>query len=419
MSSTAMSAGPRPNHAVGSSPRLNDLEGYRGLAAVGIVVFHAFQFARGNASAGYAYPHTIAQAVLRNLDGLVSMFLILSGYLLYLPVARNFLRGAKAGVVKVFLLRRATRILPLYWSAVMLVWAYRNPTLPGDWRDLVEHLTFTQVFDSKRIFYTIGPAWSLSVEVFFYLFLAAGYTALNRLARHVSSTRDRRLLLLTLPALLTVVSLAWQGWALFVAHEPATRWAIWFNPVARADMFAVGMVIAVMHASRTSSVPLSRVLLYTLRIAALGLLAYGCAVRTDDPTRTSVFNLVSALAFGLLIASSVFDDPDHLWRRALAGPRLAWLGVTSYSLYLWHEPVLLFLDTHLHIDHAPHAFPLVAAILLAASLPVGWLSYRVIERPFGRLSLLVDSAGRRRDYYPPSTGPLETVPGPKPSALRP
>jgi len=69
--------------------RMNDLEGYRGLAALGIVVFHAYQFARGDAASSYAYPHTLAQSILRNLDGLVSMFLILSGYLLYLPVAAS------------------------------------------------------------------------------------------------------------------------------------------------------------------------------------------------------------------------------------------------------------------------------------------------------------------------------------------
>jgi len=307
-------------------------------------------------------------------------------------------------VVKVFLLRRAARILPLYWLAITLVWAYRNPSLPGDWRDLVEHLTFTQVFDSKRIFYTIGPAWSLSVEVFFYLYLALGYIVLNSLAGHITSPRGRRLLLLALPVLLSIASLSWQGWALFVTHQPATRWAIWFNPIARADMFAIGMFIAILHASRSSVFPLSRAVLIPLRVAAFGLLAYGCAIRTDDPTNTSAFNLLSVVAFGLLITSSVLDDPTHLWRRMLAGRRLAWLGLVSYSLYLWHEPVLLYLDTHLHLNHAQDAFPVIAVILLVASLPVAWLSYRVIERPLGRLRLLLDSTGQLRDYYPrPST----------------
>jgi peptidoglycan/LPS O-acetylase OafA/YrhL len=383
-----------------ASSRIRDLEGYRGVAAVGIVVFHAYQFARGDATSSYAYRGTIAEYVLRNLDGLVSMFLILSGYLMYLPVARKTMLGLSSGAVKVFLLRRAARILPLYWAAILIVWAYRNPSVPGDWRDLVEHLTFTQVFDSKRIFYTIGPAWSLSVEVYFYLFLAVVYAVLNRWSARHHSIRARYLALLAAPILLTVASLVWQGWALFVAHEPATRWSVWFNPLAKADMFAVGMLVAAFQVTRSSSASLNKAVLVGLRLSALALLSYGCAVRGDDAASTTLFHLLSTVAFGLLIASSVFAGPADLWRRMLSGPRLVWLGLVSYSLYLWHEPVLLYLDAHLHLSHAQAMFPLLALLLLAASIPMSWLSYRVLEYPAGRLRLLLDASGRRRDYYP-------------------
>lgn len=378
--------------------RMTDLEGYRGLAAVGIVVFHAYQFARGNASASYAYPHTVWQHILRNLDGLVSMFLILSGFLLYLPLAANVLAGRR-GVVRVFLLRRAARILPLYWVATAVVWSARNPAWPGDWRDLVEHLSFTQVFDSKRIFYTIGPAWSLSVEVWFYLFLALTYVGFNRVAGRVTNRRARIGLLLVPPVFLVAISLGWQCWAL-ATDQPATRWAVWFNPVARADMVGVGMLVAVLFTLRTSRTPMTRVVLIPLRLAALGLLVVGCAIRTDAADRSVAFNLLSTVAFGLLIASSVFDDARHAWRRVLAGPRLAWLGLVSYSLYLWHEPVLLWLDDNIGLNHAQRFFPLTALILVAASLPVAWLSFRIIERPLGRLRLLLDDSGRQRNYYP-------------------
>jgi peptidoglycan/LPS O-acetylase OafA/YrhL len=379
--------------------RMNDLEGYRGLAAVGIVIFHAYQFARGNATSSYAYPHTIWQPLLRNLDGLVSMFLILSGFLLYLPLVSK-LRDGQRGPVRVFLLRRAARILPLYWLAILLVWASRNPSLPGDWRDLIEHLTFTQVFDSERMFYTIGPAWSLSVEIWFYLFLAAAYVAFNHLSQHLHSRRARLGVMLAPPALLLTASLCWQLWAVYGSHQPATRWAIWFNPIARADMMAAGMAIAVLYGMRTSAAPVTRRVLLPMRLLALAMLAYGCAIRTDATDTTTLFNLLSTGAFTLLIASSVLDHPQHRWRRILAGPRLAWLGLTSYSLYMWHEPVLLWLDQHLGLDHAQAAFPITALILLTTSVPIGWLSYRIIEQPLGRLRLLLDNHGQRRNYYP-------------------
>jgi peptidoglycan/LPS O-acetylase OafA/YrhL len=241
------------------------------------------------------------------------------------------------------------------------------------------------------------------VEVWFYLFLAAVYAVLNQVVCHTVSRRSRWTVLLAAPVLLTLASVAWQVWALFITHQPATRWAIWFNPIARGDMLAIGMFIALIHASRTSTVPTSRALLVPLRITALALLIYGCAIRTDDPINTAIFNLVSTIAFGLLIASSVFDDPTHLWRRALAGPRLAWIGLVSYSLYIWHEPVLLDLDTHLHLTHSQAAVPAIAILLLAASLPIAWLSHHAVEKPLGRLRLLLNSNGQRRDYYPAAT----------------
>lgn len=98
-----------------------------------------------------------------------------------LPYLRSAMAGEDAPAARAFLVRRAARVVPLYLVAVSLVWAFRNQDLPGDWVDLVEHLTFTQVFDNQRIFYTIGPAWSLAVEVQFYLVLAV----LGKLACHV------------------------------------------------------------------------------------------------------------------------------------------------------------------------------------------------------------------------------------------
>ena len=387
-----------PSTATGTvRRRIPSLEGYRGLAALGIVIFHAYQFNRGNTAGRYPYAGSAIDHVLRNLDGLVSLFFVLSGYLMYAPLCKATVDTAPREDVRVFLFRRAVRILPLYWIAVILVWAYRNPTLPGDWRDLVEHLTFLQVFDSKRIFYTIGPAWSLSVEVIFYLFIAALYLTFSRISWDRLDDRARLRRLYLAPLSLIVAGLAWNGWALFVAHEPATRWAIWFNPLAKASMFGCGMLVAVI-ARRTHPVT-SRGLLAALRLAALALLAIGCLVRTDEAVPANVFNQLATVAFALLIASSVLAPNTDRINRALTGAALARLALISYSLYLWHEPVLLWLDTHLHLNHDAAYFPLTAALLVTASLPLAQLSYQLIERPFNNLRTIMTAQGTRYDRY--------------------
>ncbi|PJI94944.1 acyltransferase family protein [Luteimicrobium subarcticum] len=380
--------------------RFEDLEGYRGIAAIGIVVFHAYQFCRAGTSSDYAYQGTWFYHVMLNLDGLVSLFLVLSAFLLFLPIARKVLTGVEPGSASVFTIRRALRILPLYWGATLLVWAYRNPTMPGDWRDLVEHLTFTQVFDNHRIFYTIGPAWSLSVEVWFYAFLALLLLAYNRFGAHTRTLRTRRVLVWAPVVVLGTASLAYQGWALatHVSHE---AYNVWFNPLAKGSVFVGGMVLALVMVHRDGR-QLTRPWLIGLRLGALALLVWGMAIRGDDAATSSYWQQLSTVAFVLLLASSVMAPTTALWRRALMRPWLLWAGLISYSVYLWHEPVLLFLDQHGRLSHAQSAFPFVALVLVLVSLPVGWLSYWVIEYPVGRLRMLRLPNGLKRSYYPSS-----------------
>jgi peptidoglycan/LPS O-acetylase OafA/YrhL len=174
----------RPN----STERYRELDGHRGLAVLGIVVYHAYQFSNVD---HYLYLGTAAYTVLYSLDAMVPWFFVLSAYLLFEPIARSVITGGQAISARGFLSRRAVRLLPVYYVAILVVWFLRQHSLPGDWRDLLEHLSFTQIFDHKRIFYTNGPAWSLSVAVYFYLILILLGVALPRLCRHSASPKPR------------------------------------------------------------------------------------------------------------------------------------------------------------------------------------------------------------------------------------
>ena len=400
-----MSRGTSPATPAG---RRLDLEGYRGIAALGVVVFHAYQFNRGDAGAHYAYEGSVAFPLLRNLDGLVNLFFVLSAYLLYAPLVRAVRAGERPQPVRVFLFRRAVRILPLYWAAILVVWAARNPRLPGDWRDLLEHLTGTQVFDSKRIFWTIGPAWSLAVEIYFYLALAGVYLAFRSPAASRLSPRAGRWALWLFPITLAAVGLAWKAAAL-LAGEPATRWSVWFNPLAKADVFAAGTLLALAAGGRDGR-PLRRGPLLAVRLAGCALIIAGGALRTDAPARATAFGLLSTAGFALLILSSILAPDSSWYRRALATRWLTWFGVISYSLYLWHEPVLLFLDGKLGLEHAPSHFLITAALLLATAIPVAVASNRLVEQPFNRLRRLIGSDGARLDPYADLLKPVTAEP---------
>ena len=99
-------------------------------------------------------------------------------------------------------------------------------------------------FDSKRIFYLIGPAWFVAVEVMFYLFIAVSLTATIRYCR-LAQARKLRLLAVTAPALLLIgVSWGFKAWELLVIHVPANHWPTWFGPLAWADNPGFGMLVA-------------------------------------------------------------------------------------------------------------------------------------------------------------------------------
>ncbi len=392
--------------------RSRDLDGFRGFAALTVVVFHAWQFCRAGGQPDFA--QQTAGRLLGGFDGMISWFFVASAYLLYLPVARRILAGDDPGRAKVFLWRRALRVLPVYWLAILVVWAYRNPVLPGNWRDLLEHLTLTQAFDSERIFYTIGPAWTLSAEVAFYLLVAVFLWAVRRRTAQ-ALPRRRRVALLAAPALVLVAGSQTYKLAEIAAGAPLERWAVWFNPLAWADNFALGMLLALLVASRGLR-PLAGWRLALLRLVAVALVVGMLFVPHGRPSTFVLFHSGSALGYTLLLASSVLAAPTSLWRQALGWRPLASVGAISFSFYVWHEPLLLLLDRSKLVSHDPAAFPAVALTLVVLGLGAGWLAYQVFELPLRRLALLMTPDGRLRRYYPEPHEPA-VEPDPEPAVL--
>ena len=136
--------------------------------------FHGYQYNRTGDD--WAWPWTgTAHQLMLGTDLFVDMFFVLSGLVLWLPVARSCADGTAGRPGRVLLLRRMARLLPLYYAIVLVVWVSTNPSLPGHWQDLVMHLTFTQVYSDQYIFWTDGPAWSLAVEFHFYVLMALAY----------------------------------------------------------------------------------------------------------------------------------------------------------------------------------------------------------------------------------------------------
>ncbi|MFN8076789.1 MAG: acyltransferase [Kineosporiaceae bacterium] len=389
----------RPERAVGS--RFAQLEGYRGFAALLVVVYHAYQHAEALGSGDVPAVGGAAYRLLHGLDAFVDLFFVLSAFLLALPWVRAALAGGDSPSGKAFLVRRAARLLPLYVVAVAVVWALRNPVLPGDLRDLAEHLTFVQVYDDRRIFWTIGPAWSLAVEVQFYVLLWLTGTGLCRLAARVPASW--RAAVLVVPAVaVAAASLAGKLVAWQVLDVRGDRWSVWFGLPAKLDVFALGFLLAVVVA--TGRVRLSRAGAVSLALAGWGVVVATLLLRPGGNGEHAWFHTAAAVGFTLVLAGSVLA-PAHeaapsRWA-PLSGPAPAFLATVSYSVYLWHEPLLLALVAHRLVPDAAgaHGFAWTTAVLVPVSVLAGWVSWLMIEKPTASLRTLVDSRGRSRQYY--------------------
>ncbi|MGZ4468368.1 MAG: acyltransferase family protein [Nocardioidaceae bacterium] len=390
--------GGRPPEGAPRRGRARELEGYRGLAALTIIGFHVFQYAQQ--AGGVFNPVVDALARFETVD----ILFLMSAYLLTLSYARAAIDGEEPQTARQFLFRRAVRILPLYWIGVTTVWALRNPALPGDWVDLLEHLTFTQVFDRNRIFFTLGPVWSMSLEVTFYgvLVLLGGLAV--RAGRRVESRRRRVALLLAGVSVLIAVPFVWNTVAFVVLHVPFDDWPVYFGPQARFGAFGAGMLLAVIVAARRGRPVFGGVWPSVLRLLGLAVVAAASWISRPDSWGQVVFHDLAEVGWFLLLASTVLGRPGQLWSRVLSWRVLTWVGLVSYSAYMWHEPLMMLLDHLGLLSRSAAALPVSAALVLAVALAAGWLSFHVIEKPTSKLRMLRDRHGRRREYYPELTG---------------
>jgi peptidoglycan/LPS O-acetylase OafA/YrhL len=379
------------------------LDGYRAVAAVAVLTFHAYQY---NRLRHWPLEGTFWHDALLYTDLAVDMFFVLSGLLLGLPFARAALGIGSPRSAKMFVLRRLARLLPLYLTVVLLVWSITNPEFPGDVRDLALHLTFTHVYSDDRIFYTNGPAWTLACEMHYFVLLALLGTLAQRRVPRIRSMGARYLVLVAGCLGLIVLSFGYRAWAAHVMHWPHDSWSAWFNPLAKLDVFALGLLLAILAASGFKvRARLGRI---ALVLAAGGFVGLSVLVHPEADEVSVSQHTFAGLACTLLLASSTLAPKQPRW---LGSRPVVFLGLISYGIYLWQEPVQRVLADIglLPPKQGGPGFLIAALIVFAVTVAVAWLSYHVIERTGLRILATVDGSGRAREYYP--------EPGPPPQPL--
>jgi peptidoglycan/LPS O-acetylase OafA/YrhL len=347
------------------------VDGLRAVAALSVLGYHAWLYTRDRVSAGVR--GSLADELAHELRLGLVLFFVLSGYLLYGPWVRAALDEASAPRTAAYLVRRAARIVPAYYAAVVgsivLLWgldATPGVRLPAA-DDLWLFALFGQNFSVDTLLSLNAPLWTLAVEWSFYLMLPVlGWLAL----RLRGASREVQAIV---PTLFLVAGVGWNWW---IAGEEVPPTLTKVLP-AMAPYFAVGMLAALLAHGRALGRRGGWALL-AAGIALVGADAWWAALAaregSHDLTLHVLRDLVGACGFGaILLGVTLAPAPRVLGARPLAA-----VGVWSYGVYLWHVPLLLWLRGN---DLLPASGPLAFLVVLPLSLVVAAASWRLLERP--------------------------------------
>jgi peptidoglycan/LPS O-acetylase OafA/YrhL len=346
--------------AGGSRLRIPSLDGLRALSISVVLLAHL------SGTAGFALLPIQLTEGLAVLG--VRVFFVISGFLITSLLLHE---EANTGTVSLrhFYLRRTLRIFPPFYvyAAVIAVMGWLGQVHLRRF-DLLAAVTYTTNYHHQRSWY-LGHAWSLAVEEQFYLLWPF-------LMKYLGPRRAGRL------ALATVILAPLLRLALLV-DAPSFRQGIGETFPTVADAIATGCLLAC-HRARIDAYPRLAAFLRGPRFWIVPAVILAAAFVPSAKLDCLVGQTVANLGIALLIDRMV-RFPDAPTGRFLNARPVVFVGVLSYSLYLWQQP---FLARQSH--RALASFPL--NLLLAIGLALA--SHYLVERPALRLRARLEAVGR-------------------------
>jgi len=357
-------------------------DGLRAIAAVTVVMVHT-SFDSGLTTRSHWGIYTA------RLEIGVSVFFLISGFLLYRPFAASHIAGGAPPALGKFWVRRLLRIFPAYWLAFVIT-SYvmnANTLIPG-WRSLLISLSLTQIYWPTHALTGITQAWSLCTEITFYLFLP-----LYALAIGVRRRSDEDQLIREVAALAALYLAGLVVRYQLLEHPGNVSASMGASLPAYLDLFALGMFLAVTSSwlahrglePRWLWHPAMPWVSWGLALGVFWTVAHIKISIQPLHGNTPIKGVEEQFLYGLfaffLLVPAVFG-PQHRGaiRRVLAWKPVAALGIVSYGLYLWHQSWLtLFLRWT--GDQFKLPFWELFLPVLALGTASATLSYVIVERP--------------------------------------
>jgi peptidoglycan/LPS O-acetylase OafA/YrhL len=361
MPSAASTAAP----SAGARLRFPALDGLRGLAAFGVLVLHVWMFSYGDL---HQPPKDILDLAAGELRLGVQLFFVLSGFLVYRPFAAAALDGGRTPGLRRYGVRRAARILPAYWAALIgsfLLLRHLDHPMQIGVGQLPVFLLFAQNHFDETIKHLDPPMWTLAIEVSFYAALPFAGLLAARLGRGRRRQLALPLLLVAAGALSTVLA--------FERHWPQT---LSTSLLPHLVEFGAGMTVAVALHGRTLARRRAAWLLGAGLILIVANSIWHAKGLGAQAPRSLVGDAPGIAGIALVLAAIV----SSTWRAAapLSRGPARWLGQISYGLYLIHFPVIVALR---ETEHWPDTFGRQLLAVATLTIPAAALCWWLIERP--------------------------------------
>ncbi|TGS16096.1 acyltransferase [Mesorhizobium sp. M2E.F.Ca.ET.209.01.1.1] len=357
-----------------------DIEGLRAVAVAGVVAYH---FSLAALPGGFVG---------------VDIFFVISGYLITRHLVAEISQTGRLDLLR-FYARRARRLLPAALFVIAATLAAGALILSPEEQALyskgamfasaymINLWLIRWSFDYFANDATSNPFihyWSLSVEEQFYL----AWPALLMLAAWMKPGKRAIIVAIGVVGLVSFILCAW----LTSVSQP---WAFYFSPL-RAWEFAAGGLASMVPARLLQKRPL---LGRALSLAGLAMIGTAYLTFSEDAPFPGFLALLPVAGTVLLLKAGAAGARDGTpyspnsgqnWvNAALALSPLQWTGRLSYSIYLWHWPVIVYAGML-----APELTPIERLYCLALTLALSALTYHLIENPIRRNGWLMANAAR-------------------------
>jgi len=357
----------------------------RALSALGVMALHYAQFGLG----GSGVVFTDVTAAMEDIYGPVgflaifgglwlTVFFVLSGYLISRPFVSSYIRGEQRPGIRRYARNRLLRVVPAFWVAVLATLAAFGLVGSPLW---VVPLTlgFGQAFAPSQPFVMhIAQGWTLGAEMAFYALVQLAALTAGRSGGGTPRARAVRLL-----ALCVAMLAGTMAWRLLGPSEDLT-WIRVFPSVAA--FFVPGIALAIVEVTWLEKVATPRARRFAAPIALAGVALLLAVAATFGEIAALALLLPQAAGAGLIVAGALLREWSGAppWR-LLCNRATDWLGQRSYSVYVLHYGVGLWIASRLAVSGHPWDTLLAyGPLAVLATLVLADLSWRCVERPFLR-----------------------------------